>query len=423
MRTRFLCLALALTIALSLLPALPAMGLNESVVMDTTTAGMKVVTQPVNVFQGLSVSVSTPTIVETLTANLNITVSGDTQGKELNAYLLVDGTYLYKTPIVGGSGRMTVSAAPAAGTCRLVVLADGMTAGYCDISIAAYLPVTLWNPVLSIAADGDILVTFAEPIAAKDGLFDREVTVDGTVTLCALADPVTLKVSMTAADIPEGTKIVVTGVKYPLLFPSYSFTFTLKMPFREPRYVWAVSNGVYSSDRTIGFSAFDGYQVIEYESAPNASVNGQRAGPATRLLLKNKPVKLEYNAGGEVINIVAAAGELAGNDSSVCYELCLGSEPLSAQMSGLYRGSLHALDTGTLWFGNYPDTAVVASGNLAKMNASLIVTDGTDFEYDRIAADSGFTVDKEAYTYTTYFLWNKSFQTVTDAWIFAEKTP
>ena len=72
---------------------------------------------------------------------------------------------------------------------------------------------------------------WSEPIAAKDGKFDKEVSLNGTVIGCTLGtDGKTLITNKKYNDLPAGTNTFsAAGVKYPRLFPSYSFTFTVSV--------------------------------------------------------------------------------------------------------------------------------------------------------------------------------------------------
>ena len=179
----------------------------------------------------LTVNVSTPTIVETLSAYLNITVTGeDIDGKILNAYLNVGGELLYPTPVVDGYARMFIAAAPEAGDYEIVVLAEDKSAeGSCVIEVTAY-DTDIWVMQTTINEAGNVVLVFNETIAAKDGKFDKEVSISlkGMAVTCTLsADGKSLITSVKADDLQPGDcTFTATGVKYPRLFPSYSFTFT-----------------------------------------------------------------------------------------------------------------------------------------------------------------------------------------------------
>ena len=178
-----------------------------------------------------SVSVTTPTIVETLAAYLNITVTGDTKGNSLTAYLKVGEEMRHPTPIVDGTGRMFIAAAPAAGEYELVVIAEDSSAeGSCLIEVTTY-DTDIWMMNITANKAGYMVLVFNETIAAKDGKFDKEVSLNGKAISCELgSDGRSLITSVKEATLPTGgNTFTVTGVKYPRLFPSYSFTFTAEI--------------------------------------------------------------------------------------------------------------------------------------------------------------------------------------------------
>ena len=177
----------------------------------------------------MKVSVSTPTIVATLAANLDITVEGAPEGIELKAYLEADGIRLEgsATDIVSGKGLMRVSAAPnAAADCKIVVVGEGVSAE-CTITLKPYA-LNLWSP--GVGKDGGrLMITFYDDIVLKSGI--GCVAIGGiSYDARVLEDKRTVEVVTGAASIAEGTVISIKGVKYPDLFPSYSFTFTLLVP-------------------------------------------------------------------------------------------------------------------------------------------------------------------------------------------------
>ena len=186
-------------------------------------------TNPIPPVNELSVSVTTPSIVETLAAYLNITVTGEKlSNKSLTAYLKVGNDLLYATPISDGIGRMFVSEAPKAGDYELVVISDDNSAeGSCLIEVTVY-NTDIWEMNIDINEDGYVVLIFNETISAKDRTFDKEVQLNGKKVSCRLSDDSKrLITSVSEADLLVGENVfTATGVKYPRLFPSYSFTFT-----------------------------------------------------------------------------------------------------------------------------------------------------------------------------------------------------
>ncbi len=175
--------------------------------------------------------VTTPNIVETLSAYLNIaTESQGYENEALTAYLMVEGAEMYPTAIVNGAGRMYLEKAPPAGTYALVIKTSaGLEAGRCEMTAVVYDPASLWEPKLRRDEDGSVLIEFSEVVSAKDGKFDNETTAGGKSVKCSQPSAKTLKLAAQYDSLPAGTVITAAGVKYPNMFPSYSFTFTLRM--------------------------------------------------------------------------------------------------------------------------------------------------------------------------------------------------
>lgn len=182
------------------------------------------------------VSVTTPTIVATLAANLSISATDEelTSENSLVAYLKAGDDLLYPTALTYANGkwtgRMAIAQAPAYGVPTSVVVAvDGAApkAGFV-MTIADYNPAELWNPTLTFDSEsGNTLVVFGDTITHKAG-GKITVTVDGRSTSYTLPDDGrSILVNAQYESLAEGTKIVAAGVKYPVLFPSYSFTFTI----------------------------------------------------------------------------------------------------------------------------------------------------------------------------------------------------
>ncbi len=177
-----------------------------------------------------SVSVSTPTIVETLAANLAITVSGQNlAGEKLTAYLKVGDDLLYPTDVSSGTGRMAVANAPENGVYSLVVLVENwQSEGACDISVVPY-NTGIWE-ANAYKDGGKLLIKFNENLVLKSAA--KCVTIESAgYDARVLEDKQTVEVLGVDADaLQANTAVVIKGVKYPTLFPSYSFTFTVRVP-------------------------------------------------------------------------------------------------------------------------------------------------------------------------------------------------
>ncbi len=177
--------------------------------------------------QPLEVSVSTPTIVASLAAYLDITAADAPEGVALRAYLKVGDELLYETAVANGAGRMYIPAAPGAGTYELVVTCDGYE-GSCEIKVVPY-NTNIWEANAQIL-EGRLLMQFNDNVALKSG--SGCVSIGGVgYNAKVLDDRRTIEVlGLDASPLESGTKITVKGVKYPVLFPSYSFMFTVTVP-------------------------------------------------------------------------------------------------------------------------------------------------------------------------------------------------
>ena len=180
----------------------------------------------------LSVSVTTPTVVETLAAYLNIIVAGENLDRNnLTAYLKVGEELLYTTPIINGKGRMFIEAAPEAGKYEIVVIDNDRTAeGSFLLDVTEY-DTDIWTMNIMVNDEGYVVLMFNEAISAKDGTFNRKLNLNNKTITCVLSDDSKSLITDTKADnLDEGANtFTVTGVKYPRLFPSYSFTFTAQI--------------------------------------------------------------------------------------------------------------------------------------------------------------------------------------------------
>ncbi len=177
-----------------------------------------------------SVQVSTPTLVATLAANLVVNVTGDNlEGKTLTASIDV-GEASYSAAVAGGKGIIKIPANPdfVAGDYTVTVTVSGGKAGSCTVRVVPY-NTNIWSCNAQIL-DSKLLIHFNDDIALKSGV--NAVTVAGKLYSAAvLSDLRTVEVlNVDTAKLAASSTITVKGVKYPALFPSYSFTFTCQLP-------------------------------------------------------------------------------------------------------------------------------------------------------------------------------------------------
>ncbi len=172
------------------------------------------------------VAVSTPKIVATLGANLNITYNADNMDtSNLDAFLDVDGVRLGNIVSASeGKIRLNIPAAPAAGTYKLVVGENG-NASSCDITVVEYSE-DLWVATAFGSESGQLNIRFNAQISSKTA-FAGAVTIGSSVYSATVEQENTLVVPVAYDSLAAGQKIVVKGVKFAELFPSYVFSFTV----------------------------------------------------------------------------------------------------------------------------------------------------------------------------------------------------
>ena len=173
------------------------------------------------------------TLVEGDAANIAADITGGNleDAQVILSILNSRGETVYtSTPAaVGQSSRVifklnaaTTKQFPAGQYTAVVKTADGSSSASAALNITA-LPADIWTPrLISDPDEGRMLIRFAAPIgAAAKGL---EVRVNGTLYASAIEGGN----DITVAYVPEpGDVVVASGVKYPTLYPSYSFTFTV----------------------------------------------------------------------------------------------------------------------------------------------------------------------------------------------------
>ena len=169
----------------------------------------------------VDLDITPDSIVEGLAAN--ILVSGaDIDGASL--YLVDGGVKIGAGTIVNGKGILKIAKAPAAtDVAEIIAVLDGVVVGKGFIAIIS-LPENIWAASLGANAGENLAINFNTQIALTD---NAALTVGETVFVSsALAlDGNTVSCANNYAGIAAGTAISVSGVKYPQLFPAYSFTF------------------------------------------------------------------------------------------------------------------------------------------------------------------------------------------------------
>ena len=169
----------------------------------------------------------TSKLLEKCSANIPLKVTGFTTEQPVTLTLTgADGTVYGKaTADSSGGALIKASAFPVAGIYTVTAVCGDVSATL-ELTVSPY-DLGIWDVVVSRAADGEnTAVTFGETPVPKNGTFDGCVTVKGaSVTGISVAGK-TVVIPYAFDSLAIGDKIVISGVKYPDLFPSYSFTFT-----------------------------------------------------------------------------------------------------------------------------------------------------------------------------------------------------
>ena len=173
-----------------------------------------------------SVTVQPATIVETLAANLKITVTGsELSGKAVYVYMDVAGAQLWKTDIpASGEVIMKIGAAPSKGTYQIVAKVEGTEiSAITSIEVVEY-KTDIWDFTLGLDESGYLTAAFDADIASISGGYTATVNNSECGALQTAQRILTLDVSTDF--LMSGDIVKISGVKYPVLFPSFSFTFS-----------------------------------------------------------------------------------------------------------------------------------------------------------------------------------------------------
>jgi len=139
-----------------------------------------------------------------------------------------DGTvYGTTTADSNGYALIKVSSFSSAGL-YTITASCGNYWGTLDLEVAPY-DMSIWNAVASLSPDGEnVMITFFETPVSKTGTFDGCITINGvTVQTGTSVDGTSILIPYQYNKLQTGDKIIIAGVKYPDLFPSYSFTFSI----------------------------------------------------------------------------------------------------------------------------------------------------------------------------------------------------
>ena len=170
----------------------------------------------------VELDIAPDSIVEDLAANILVAGAG-IDGASL--YLVSGGNKIGSGIMKAGKGILSIVKAPAAvGSVDIFAEIDGIVVGKGSISIIAY-NTDIWTAQIGGNAEGNLTINFAAPIALTD---KAAFTVGAAVFAQSELTLTTTSVSCASnyEEIAVGTVIRLSGLKYPQLFPSYSFTFS-----------------------------------------------------------------------------------------------------------------------------------------------------------------------------------------------------
>ncbi len=168
-------------------------------------------------------SISPATITGGYDANVSVKLVADAiafEGSEL--YLDFNGEEIGAGVISDCEGILKIKNAPnVAGTYGVYAKTGEGSIKLGDISITEK-PTDIWTPSISADPDtGNLVIEFASPIQLKPY---SVVNIAGVDYKIINATSTTLTCDFAAENLSSGDLIKITGVKFPSLFPSYSFT-------------------------------------------------------------------------------------------------------------------------------------------------------------------------------------------------------
>ncbi len=169
-------------------------------------------------------------LVATYGANIKVLVEGlDLDGHTVEAFVVKDGTELAGAAVKFGEALINVKAnvLNEVGVYDIVVKVDGALSNVKgSINVVTYNP-EIWTPAAKKGSDGKLCIEFADKISPSPK--GMSVVIDGAAHTCVISDKVLYVENVIYDVIPDGAAISVSGVKYAHLFPSYSFTFNIKL--------------------------------------------------------------------------------------------------------------------------------------------------------------------------------------------------
>ncbi len=168
------------------------------------------------------------TLVEDCAANIPVTVQLSEATDEPVYVALYDAQgVMVSEPVDASSGSAVIKIgtnAIKAGAYKVGGYVGDRAPSAFDSLVVVGMPASIWEPSLTLF-EGYAIANFTADISFN--VAKAKVTLNGAATASyqILEDGKSLRVDGVFAE--TGNTVVVTGLKYPILFPSYSFTFTL----------------------------------------------------------------------------------------------------------------------------------------------------------------------------------------------------
>ena len=130
--------------------------------------------------------------------------------------------------VAAGHSIITVNAPEAIGVYDVVAKINGKIVAKGTINVVEDVS-DIWTPWVTQCEYGFVIINFADKIALKDNF---TLTMNGQKIFGALFESTKVRTNIKYNSLRSGDTytFVLSGVKYPDLFPSYSFTFTIVLP-------------------------------------------------------------------------------------------------------------------------------------------------------------------------------------------------
>lgn len=162
-------------------------------------------------------------LVSGYAANVPVTVTAENpDGLAVNAGLFVDGALVASAPVTGGAALIKAPAFTGSTAYIAAWFGDDLGTELRKSVPLRQLPANIWEPMVDAESpEGTTIIYFGDRISFTA---TAAVRIDGIPVASFTAEGAALIIE--AATV-AGQTIVVKGVKYAELFPSYSFTFTI----------------------------------------------------------------------------------------------------------------------------------------------------------------------------------------------------